>query len=590
MKNRALLVWPRFPKTFWGFNQILDFGLSTARPPLGLLTVAALFPANWELKLIDMNVPVVRDQLRELTPEDLNWVKSADYGAVFISAMTVQQKSMYEVLSMCAGAGTPTVVGGPYATSYHEEIANDTNGSVSHFLLGEVEQTFANFLNEFLNNRAEYLYPEPPKPSLEHTPLPRYDLIDFKDYITAAVQFTRGCPFDCEFCDITKLYGRIPRTKKTAQVLAELQNLYDLGYRGTVEFVDDNFIGNKRDAVKILGTIAEWQTQRNYPFKFSTEASMNIVDIDKVLSEMRRAGFDNIFTGIESVSLKALARMKKVQNMTHTEGGQKGEERDIVADIHHVQRHGISVHAGFILGLDGDDGSVFDTLPKFIQRAGIPVAMVGLLQVIKQTNLFKRLFSEGRLYSATVPSGNNVSINGALNFVPELERGAIITGFKKVLSALYQPTLESYFERCLKLYGKQAKPIVDTKARNMFKLREIVAGVRSVTYLMRGPTGPYYRRFLLQVLFNFPAKIGTAIAHGMIGHHLRWMTQQIVCADDLAREAVEVSKLPLDMARKRIALVEARYHEIHLDFREHVDDALNALRAKLEVGREFIGV
>jgi radical SAM superfamily enzyme YgiQ (UPF0313 family) len=306
----ALLVYPEFPPSYWGYTYALDFvGKKSAMPPLGLLTVAALFPErDWNLKVVDMNVEL-------LTDADLAW---ADY--VFTSTMIVQKHSFYEVVRRCNQFNIPVIAGGPHPTSYQEEIKQEAGGVVSHFIGGEVEHIFQDFLIDLLHGTAREVYEGPRtknnqvQTDITQTPLPRYDLIRLDDYDTMAVQFSRGCPFDCEFCDITKLFGRVPRTKTTAQFLAEFDRLYELGWRDSVFVVDDNFIGNKRDAMRLLPAIAAWQKERNYPFTLFTETSVNLVDIPGMLDAMADAGFNMTFIGIESPNDAALEMTVKKQN------------------------------------------------------------------------------------------------------------------------------------------------------------------------------------------------------------------------------------------------------------------------------------
>ena len=300
----ALLIYPEHPPTYWGANHALEMSeVKAAYPPLGLLTIAAMFPPSYELRVVDMNVSTLHDA-------DLGW---AD--VVFTSTMITQQVSLQAVVERCNREGVPVVAGGPHPTTFHENIAG-----VDHFVLDEVEEIFAEFLEDMEGGTARSIYREPRKPDVTRTPVPRFDLIDMNNYANMSVQFSRGCPFNCEFCDIIKLYGRVPRTKSPEQVLAELDSLYRLGWRGRVFLVDDNFIGNKRDAMKLLPSIAEWQQSRGYPFTLSTEASANLARMDELMDAMIEAGFDTVFVGIESPNPETLLKTKKAQNTSKAPG------------------------------------------------------------------------------------------------------------------------------------------------------------------------------------------------------------------------------------------------------------------------------
>ena len=405
MKN-ALLVYPRQPPTYWGANFALDIlGVKSAFPPLGLLTVAAMFPPEYTLRVVDMNVTPLEDS-------DLEW---ADM--VFTSTMIVQRTSLEDVIARCNRAGIPVVAGGPHPTTFHDEIEG-----VTHFVLDEAEEVFPEFLRDLANGTAKAMYREPRKPDVTRTPVPRFDLVDMKSYWSMGVQFSRGCPFDCEFCDIIKLYGQVPRTKTPDQIIEEFDSLYRLGWRGSVFLVDDNFIGNKREAMKLLPVIAEWQKARGYPFALHTEASVNLARMGKLMDVMVEAGFDTVFLGIETPNPKALLKTKKPQNTN------KRDDNYLFNAVRRIQGKGIQVQGGFILGLDGDDEGVFDAMIEFIREAGIPVAPIYLLTALKGTDMYERLKRENRLVD--VPIGTNATI---LNFRTEMDRRTLIEGYTRLL-------------------------------------------------------------------------------------------------------------------------------------------------------------
>ncbi len=507
---RALLVYPEFPPSYWGFRYALEFvGKRSSMPPLGLLTVAAMFPSSWELRLVDLNVQPLLDA-------DIEW---ADL--VLTSTMVVQQRSLREVLARCNALCKPVAVGGPHPTSFASEIVG-----ADYFLLDEVEETFPRFLADFEAGRAAREYRPESKPAVTSTPVPRYDLLDLSAYGSMALQFSRGCPFDCEFCDITKLFGRVPRTKSNEQILTELEALHALGWRGSLFLVDDNFIGNKKEALRLLPAVAEWQRERGYPFDLYTEASVNLAKLEPLLDAMVAAGFSMVFLGIESPNPEALRKTNKLQNTAK-------DDRDFLLHaVTAIQEKGIEVTGGFILGLDGDGAEVFDAQVEFIQRAGIPIAMVGLLTALKGTNLYTRLEREGRLLSES--TGNNVEI--ALNFVPELDRDLLIDGYRGVLSALYGPDLRAYFARCKTLLARLGKR---PRARRAPSRAELLAGFHSLRLQLFSPQGPAYAAFLAHTLLTRPSRIGEAIRMAVKGWHFQRFTAQTLASHAYREAALE---------------------------------------------------
>jgi radical SAM superfamily enzyme YgiQ (UPF0313 family) len=567
----ALLVYPKFPPSYWGAQYALEFiGKKSAMPPLGLLTVAGMFPPGYQLKVVDMNV-------EPLTDEHLKW---ADM--MLTSTMIVQKDSLQEVIERSKRARVPVVAGGPHPTTFHEEIAG-----VDHFVLDEVENTFGQFLQDFKNGSAQKFYRAPAKPSVTTTPLPRYDLINLNDYGSMALQFSRGCPFDCEFCDITKLFGRVPRTKANEQVLAEFDLLYNLGWRGRMFLVDDNFIGNKRDAMRLLPAIAKWQKARNYPFSLYTEASVNLSGLDELMDAMVDAGFTMTFLGIETPNREALLKTKKAQNTS------RHDDNFLLNAVRKVQDKGMEVTAGFILGLDSDREDAFDAQIEFIQQAGIPVAMVGLLSALKGTDLYKRLQNEGRLLEES--TGNNVSVS--LNFKTEMDREVLIDGYKRVLSTLYDPTLKNYFERCLTMLRrvKRAK----RRATKVGKA-ELIALAKSIKRQLFSRQGPAYVKFLSTVLTEQPRLFSDAVRLAIFGYHFEKTTSQQIAVDDFKRyleTEFDIFKQAISRIatseRQRMAEIQtsvralfervhARYDHIHEDFKYCLADALSAFKQSVE--------
>ena len=559
----ALLVYPEFPPSYWGYNYALDFiGRKSNMPPLGLLTVAGLFSKDYRLKVVDMNVTPLLDS-------DLEW---AD--VVFTSTMVVQKESLFEVVERCNRANTPIVSGGPHPTSYRDEIERamqERDGWVDHFLFGEVEESFDDFLTDLQNGNAKDVYTEPRKPDVTKTPLPRYDLLNLKDYGSMALQFSRGCPFDCEFCDITKLFGRVPRTKMNEQVLAEFNMLHHLGWRGAMFLVDDNFIGNKRDAMRLLPAITEWQETRDYPFQLYTETSVNLVDIPGMLDGMAEAGFIMTFLGIESPNDEALQKTVKQQNTSKDESA----ESYLLRAIRKIQEAGLEATAGFIVGLDGD--KEFQSHIDFIQKAGIPRAMAGLLTALKQTNLYNRLETEGRLLGES--NGNNVSIE--LNFVPELDREVLIEEYKRILRVLYEPSLKSYFERCLTLFEHWRPKKRTVRIGKM----EILALLRSIRQQLLSPKqGPTYLWFLIRVLMRHPGRLPDAVLFAILGYHHEKVTSEQIAVDSFK----QYLKLELETFRHRVSnSEESRKHRIG-EIGAHVQTLLTRVRTEYEiVHRDF---
>ena len=565
----ALLVYPEQPPTFWGADYALEMsGVKATFPPLALLTVAAMFPRRYALRVVDMNVSTLGDA-------DLEWADLA-----FTSTMITQHLSLRAVVDRCNEAGVPVVAGGPHPTTFHEEIAG-----VDHFVLGEVEDIFADFLQDLEAGTTKKFYREKQKPDVTRTPVPRFDLIDLKNYATMSVQFSRGCPFDCEFCDIIKLYGRVPRTKSPEQVVAELDSLYRLGWRGPVFLVDDNFIGNKRDAMNLLPAIAEWQKSKGYPFTLITEASANLALMDALMDAMIEAGFDTVFVGIETPNPKALLKTKKPQNTS------KQQENYIFNAVRKIQQHGMQVQGGFILGLDSDDEGVFDAQIEFIQETGIPVAPIYLLTALKNTDMYERMRSENRLLET--PIGTNAM---SLNFKTEINYRTLIEGYKRVIATLYDPTLEKYFERCLTLF-RHLKPV--QHLRKPKSKSEIDAAFMGVRRCLSARQLPAYSKFIGKVSKDYPRLLPEAIYLAALGHHFeRIGRQQIAIHDFLSflrceletfQEAApdRASEVEKFTSRRQTSFEGARrrYESIPDEFRyqgDGLDDALQSFRRAVD--------
>ncbi len=536
-------------------------------PPLGLLTIAGMFPKNYALKVVDLNI-------EPLTDEHLQWADVA-----LTSTMIVQKASLYEVAERCNQAGIPIIAGGPHPTSYYDNIKAETDAKIDHFLMGEVEEIFEDFLTDFENGCAKETYREQRKPDITKTPPPRYDLIDVNAYGSMALQFSRGCPFNCEFCDITKLFGRVPRTKSNEQMLNEFELLYKLGWKGAMFVVDDNFIGNKRDAMRLLPAVKEWQEARDFPFSLYTEASVNLVEIPEMLDAMNESGFNMVFLGIESPNDEALLSTSKGQNTSKEEDAGSY----LMRAIRKIQNKGLEVTGGFIIGLDGD--TEFDSHIDFIQEAGIPMAMAGLLTALKETDLWHRLKQEDRLLVES--SGNNTDMS--LNFVPEMPREELIAEYRRVISTLYDPTLKNYFARCLKLLEHMPRTRHNVRKIQKDEVRAFALSIQKQFFSRQGLE---YAKFLIKTLKNHPGMFPEAVRLAVMGYHLEKITRHTVAVEDfrtfLSQEMdtfkANISKFVGNQgermseihsySRQLFTRVKAEYNTIHKDFQYAAHTAL----------------
>jgi radical SAM superfamily enzyme YgiQ (UPF0313 family) len=483
---KILLVYPEFPDTFWSFKHALRFVHKRASsPPLGLLTVAAMLPAEWDKRLVDLNVT-------RLAQKDLEW---ADY--VFVSAMVVQRDSAYKVIARCKKAGVKVVAGGPLFTLEYEHFSD-----VDHFVLNEAELTLPPFLADLERGCAQRVYATTEFPDIRQTPIPLWKLADRKRYAIMNIQFSRGCPFSCDFCNITTLLGRRPRTKTAAQVIAELDSLYALGWRGGVFFVDDNLIGNKKELkTEILPALIEWRRGKT-GLPFNTEVSINLADDDELMRLMVDAGFDTVFIGIETPSEDGLTECSKGQN----------KNRDLVESVKRIQRAGLQVQGGFIVGFDSDTPSIFQQQIDFIQQSGIVTAMVGLLQAPYGTRLYERLKGEGRLLNEL--SGDNA--DGSTNIIPRMNLDALREGYQAIMNTIYAP--EHYYAR-VRTFLKEYKP---PKIRNPFGVQYLLALPRSIYHLgIKGRERVYYWRLFFWTLFHRPKLFPLAITLSIYGFHFR---------------------------------------------------------------------
>lgn len=489
---KVLLVYPKFPDTFWSFKHVLDYISKKSNiPPLGLLTLAPMLPKEWDKRLVDTNV-------NELNEKDIEW---ADM--VFISAMIVQKDSAQEIINRCKNKGKIIVAGGPVFTTQYEKFEG-----VDHFILNEAEITLPEFINDFNNHISKSIYTSDLRPDVTKTPIPDWSLINLNDYATMALQYSRGCPFNCEFCDIIIMNGRIPRTKTTEQLINELQSLYDHNWRGSVFIVDDNFIGNRFNVKKLLPHVIKWQKEHNYPFTLTTEASTNLAEDKDLLNMMSEANFSKVFLGIETPSIDSLKECGKIQNTT----------RNLEDSVKIIQQHGMQVMGGFIVGFDNDNETIFETQIKFIQKVGVVNAMVGILTAIPKTRLWDRLKLEGRLISDS--SGENT--DGTLNFIPKMGKEKLIDGYKTIMSTIY--SRKHYYQR-INTFIKEYKPTV----RDHISMRNFLAFIKSVWKIgILSKARLHYWRLLIRTGLTKTKALPTAIELAIFGQHFEMITKRIL--------------------------------------------------------------
>ena len=425
---KTLLLYPRFPKTFWSYDEFIKIaGLKAFIPPLGIITVASLLPQDWEIRFYDRNV-------NEETNADWEWCD-----LVILSAMVAQKQDFLAQIKKAAQLGKKVAVGGPYPTSIPEDAIA---AGADYLILDEGEITVPKFIDAISQDKEKEIFRASEKPDVTQSPMPRFDLLRRDDYLMMAVQFSRGCPFQCEFCDITNLYGRKPRTKKPSQILAELQSLYDLGWRGSIFMVDDNFIGNKRNVKLLLRELIPWMQEHNYPFTFWTEASVNLAEDDELLDLMAQAGFYGVFLGIETPDQDSLQVTRKFQNTRHP----------LVEACRKINQAGLLIYAGFIIGFDGERAGAGKRIQAFVEETTIPQPMLGILQAIPNTALWQRLKREQRLLEnfGGIKVGDQ---NSLMNFIPTRPLAEIAQEYLEALWTMYEPKnyLRRCFEHCLRI-------------------------------------------------------------------------------------------------------------------------------------------
>lgn len=458
-------------------------------PPLGLLTIAAMLPRDWELQLVDMNV-------RRLSDEHIQW---ADF--VMVSAMIVHRDCVRDVARRCASLGRPLIAGGPLFTTGYESFPE-----IPHFVVGEAEDLMPTLVEDMRARHVRPLYRSDARPDVTRAPIPRWDLIDFRDYATMSVQFCRGCPFNCEFCDVIVMNGRVPRTKNASQLIAELEALRRAGWKRTVFIVDDNFVGNKKRVRELLEELVAWRRRTRTRMDFVTEASVDLAEHPVLLRLMLEAGFKRVFVGIETPDPENLRACQKLQNV----------RSNLVQSVRTIQAAGLEVMGGFIVGFDGDRSDIFQRQFDFIQETGVVTAMVGMLNALPGTRLYKRLAAEGRLLAESC--GNNTDCN----FVPKLGRHELVAGYKRLMKRLYEPT--TFYGRARVLL----RNLHDGGPRVHLGRQEIAAFLRSLWRLGVVHSGRRaYWSFLVHALVRHPRAFSLAVTLTIYGHHFRSVAKNL---------------------------------------------------------------
>jgi radical SAM superfamily enzyme YgiQ (UPF0313 family) len=482
----VLLIYPKFPDTFWSFKYALNFiRKKAANPPLGLLTVAAMLPDEFQMRLVDMNVVY-------LTDDDLSWADMA-----LIGAMAVQRDSAKQLIARCKQKGLKLIAGGPLFTAEPEAFEE-----VDHLVLDEAELTLPRFLEDLKNGRPEKIYKAAGFCDLHRTLIPSWGLIRMKAYASMSIQFSRGCPFNCEFCSVTALFGHRTRMKTSQQILTELDSIYAAGWRGNIFFVDDNFIGNKQYLKKsLLPALIEWRKDKK-GCVFYTEASINLADDPELLDLMVKAGFDSVFIGIESPDEDSLTECRKNQN----------KNRDLLQNVKTIQQSGLQVTGGFIIGFDNDTPSTFQRQIDFIQQSGIATAMVGILNAPPGTGLFDRLYRENRVVGKV--SGDNV--DGTTNIIPKMGLSGLLEGYRSIMGHIYSP--RHYYRRVRTFLAEFGIP----RARTPMDFQRVFAFFHSSFRLgILGKERFQYWYLLLWTLIRKPRLLPLAVTLAIYGHHFR---------------------------------------------------------------------
>lgn len=488
----VLMIYPKTPGTFWNFKYILKFvSRKAVFPPLGLLTVAALLPAGWNKRLVDLNV-------RDLTEEDIIW---ADL--IFVSAMIIQQASAEEVIGRCHAHNKIIVAGGPLFTAQPEKFLD-----VSHIIIGEAENTLPQFIKDWEAGQAARIYRSDDWPDITKTPVPMWGLINLKDYVTVTIQFSRGCPFNCEFCDIIILNGQKTRAKTPEQFIQELEELYLAGWRGSVFIADDNLIGNKKQVKLMLRDLINWQEKRHYPFRFLTQASVNLAADEELMQLMSAANFFKVFLGLETPISDSLKECGKLQNT----------KDDMAAAVRIIHNHGMQVMGGFIVGFDSDPADIFKRQMNFIKKLNVVVAMIGLLTALPGTRLYRRLKEENRLVAES--SGGNTE--AAINFIPKLDKGMLLREYKRMVKSLYN--VRNYYKRI----GGFLKDYRPTVKRGKFEREDVQAFLKSIVFIgFFSRAAGYYWWLIAKTIFRKPKALPEVVEQAIQGRHFGRMAKEL---------------------------------------------------------------
>jgi len=486
---KVLLVYPKCPDSFWSFSHAMKFiSKKAAVPPLGLITVSAMLPPSWQKKLTDMNIS-------QLQSSDVQW---ADY--VFISAMYIQKESVRKVIAECKKWNKKIVGGGPLFTQDYKDYPE-----LDHLILNEAELTMPRFLSDLSRGQARKLYTTTEYANLAETPVPDFHLLSVKDYAFMNIQVTRGCPFDCNFCEITSLFGHKVRMKSTEQIINELEVLYkNIKWRGPVSIVDDNFIGNKKGIkYNLLPAMKEWMQKHKYPFAFNIESSINLADDEDLMTLLAETGITSTFIGIETPDEISLSYCNKVQN----------RNRNLLDSVKKIQQAGIQVSGGFIVGFDSDTATVFQRQIDFIQESGIVSAMVGLLNAPNNTRLYRQLEAENRL--TTKATGNNT--DSSMNFIPKMDYNELMDGYKKIIHNIY--STKPYYGRVRQLLLNYRRLNKGQKRITLSLFKAFLKSVFVIGFLDKGRRE--YWKLILWTLFNRPKSIVDAITYTVYGYHFR---------------------------------------------------------------------
>ena len=485
---KILMIYPKYPDTYWSFTHALKFiSKKAAVPPLGLITVSAMLPENWQKKLIDLNI-------EELNSDDIKW---ADY--VFLSSMYVQKESVSEILATCKDYPVKVIAGGPLFTQEYDKYPE-----IDHFILNEAEITLPLFLSDLEHDSVKRIYQTDEYADLLVSPVPDYHLLNMEAYASMSLQVSRGCPFSCDFCEITALLGHKVRMKNKEQTIAELEALYHLNWRGAVSVVDDNFIGNKKIIKsELLPSIIKWMEMHNHPFSFNAQTSINLADDDQLLTLMREAGFISTFIGIETPVEESLQSCHKIQN----------ENRNLLENVKQIQKAGLQVSGGFIVGFDSDTSTVFQRQIDFIQKSGIVSAMVGLLNAPKNTKLYKQMQEENRL--TVDATGSNTDFT--MNFIPRMDKQKLLEGYYRIINSIYKE--KPYYKRIRELF-RNYKPVKTRKSDiDLARLRAFLKSVFVLGLLNRGRFE--YWKFMIWTIVNKPKLLEEAITFSVYGYHFR---------------------------------------------------------------------